>query len=662
MNSPNDIRPQPGPQQDFLSSSADIVIYGGAAYGGKTYGLLMESTRYSHIARYNGVIFRRESPQITAGGGLWDTAGQIYPNMNGVPRQQGLTYNFPSGSYLKFSHMQYESDKLSHQGAQYVFIGFDELTHFTEGQFFYLLTRNRPPAGCNLRPYCRCTCNADADSWVREFINWWIGEDGLPIKERSGKLRYFTRIDDEIIWVDSEWRDEFGNPAKTLTFIPANIHDNPAGMKADPTYISNLQYQDSVTRGRLLSGNWNITYTGGMFNPTWFKVIQEADIPDGIKWVRYWDRACSEVTKENKEPDWTAGAKVGMHSGILYIRDMKHFRESPAKNEEIIRQTAEDDGPDVAIGFEQEPGSAGKDVAYHYQTKVLAGYEAHPDRPTGDKIDRARPWCALTEHGHVRIVKGPWNRAFLAEAGSFPTRKKDQIDAVSGGYKQVVTENKVWPQYRPSLRRPFKIDFNKAEPGYFDVFCTVWRDKATGIYCNWYFWGRESKILRVYAEYINPVPVVDMAVPAILTLCGTSKKNITKIFSNEEVFEGGKDMVRMFRREGLRLAYPKGYDENASIIFARGMFENQQIVVHPDCISTDIEYRSWSVEKGIQQAGFFLCRGLTLVVQELRARGELKEPEPLKPYGKKAQELRTQLKYGVMKPNTKRDENYYLLN
>lgn len=29
-----EIRPQPGPQEDFLLSSADVVFYGGAAGGG----------------------------------------------------------------------------------------------------------------------------------------------------------------------------------------------------------------------------------------------------------------------------------------------------------------------------------------------------------------------------------------------------------------------------------------------------------------------------------------------------------------------------------------------------------------------------------------------------------------------------------------------------
>ena len=80
-------------------------------------------------------------------------------------------------------------------------MAFDELCHFTEGQFFYMLRRNR--SGCGIKPYVRASCNPDASSWVADFIGWWIDQDsGFPIPERSGKLRYFLREDDAIKWAE----------------------------------------------------------------------------------------------------------------------------------------------------------------------------------------------------------------------------------------------------------------------------------------------------------------------------------------------------------------------------------------------------------------------------------------------------------------------------
>jgi len=57
--------PQAGRQWEFLSSSADIVIYGGAAGGGKTYGLLLDPVLSLTVPGFTAVVLRRTSPEIT---------------------------------------------------------------------------------------------------------------------------------------------------------------------------------------------------------------------------------------------------------------------------------------------------------------------------------------------------------------------------------------------------------------------------------------------------------------------------------------------------------------------------------------------------------------------------------------------------------------------
>ena len=65
-----------------------------------------------------------------------------------------------------------------------------------------MLSRNR--STCGVKPYIRGTTNPDADSWVAPFIQWyWDADTGYPIPERSGVIRYFTRLGDEIIWGDT---------------------------------------------------------------------------------------------------------------------------------------------------------------------------------------------------------------------------------------------------------------------------------------------------------------------------------------------------------------------------------------------------------------------------------------------------------------------------
>lgn len=270
------IEPQPGPQVAALESDADILIYGGQAGGGKTWLLVAEPLRRVHNAGYRAVIFRRTYPQIMGQGGLWEEANGLYRPQGGIMREgDKLDATFPSGAVVAFSHLQHEKDKYQYQGHQICHIGFDELTHFTETQFFYLMSRNR--SACGIKPYIRATCNPDAGSWVATFIDWWIGEDGFPIHERSGLLRYFIRDEsDNLHWADTkqELIDQFPdydeNEILSVTFIPASLDDNPALTSKDPSYRGKLRSLPRIERARLMGGNWKIS-EGALIDLAWLK-------------------------------------------------------------------------------------------------------------------------------------------------------------------------------------------------------------------------------------------------------------------------------------------------------------------------------------------------------------------------------------------------------
>jgi hypothetical protein len=161
---------QPGPQTEFLRTSADICIYGGAAGGGKTVGLILEPLRHvTRVANFTAVFFRRTMPQITNPGALWDESLKLYPLVGGIPHLGVREWRWPCGGKIKFGHLQFETTVYDWQGAQIAQICFDELTHFTAHQFFYMVSRNR--STCGVRPYIRATCNPDADSWVADFLD-----------------------------------------------------------------------------------------------------------------------------------------------------------------------------------------------------------------------------------------------------------------------------------------------------------------------------------------------------------------------------------------------------------------------------------------------------------------------------------------------------------
>ena len=123
--------------------------------------------------------------------------GQYRPNTNAKMEKW-----FHVLQRLHFT-LQYENIQTTNWQEQIAMISFDELTHFSKTQFFYMLSRNRTL--CGVKPYIRATCNPDADSWVADFIAWWINQDtGYPIPERSGKIRWMYRLNDEIHWGNSK--------------------------------------------------------------------------------------------------------------------------------------------------------------------------------------------------------------------------------------------------------------------------------------------------------------------------------------------------------------------------------------------------------------------------------------------------------------------------
>lgn len=277
MNQAKTIRPQEGYQMAVLSSPADIVISGGAAGAGKTFTLLLEMLRNKDVPNFGAVIFRRTYPMIKAEGGLWDASHKLYSSVAGAkPTESFMEWDF-GASKLKFAHLQHEKNKFDWQGSEIPLIGFDELTHFSKATFFYMLTRNR--STCGVRPYVRATCNPDPDSWVAEFIEWWIDQEtGCPIPERQGVVRYFMTDNDQYIWgdtadevVDLGWHAlerlvegsgiDPKNFVKSVTFIGGSIFENKELLAVNPEYLGSLNSQPAEVRAQLLDGNWKIKIT-----------------------------------------------------------------------------------------------------------------------------------------------------------------------------------------------------------------------------------------------------------------------------------------------------------------------------------------------------------------------------------------------------------------
>lgn len=429
-----------------------------AEVDGKTWSLLYEPLRHVDNPEYGAVIFRSTMTQITEQGGLWDASMKLYtlyPNTRPI-RSPKPFWKFPSGAKVSFRQISRDDDVYDWQGTEIPCIEFDELTHFSEFQFFYMLSRNR--STCGIKPYVRASTNPDADSWVASFIAWWIDQDtGYAIPERSGKIRYMARINEEIVWGDTpeeviEAADEANydvkitkDDIKSVSFVASNVYDNQVLLKANPGYLSNLKAQSIVERERLLFGNWKIKAAKGLFFPRSALPELLDHVPDDVvRWVRGWDLAATD-TDEGGEPAYTASVLIGKRrDGRYVIADATNHRYKAEKVRALVKQCAITDKAKfkhVRIRMSIDPGQAGKEQSQSY-IKMLAGFSVSMVKESGSKEARAEPFAAQWQAGNVDVVAGPWTETLLAQYESFPESKfRDLVDSGSNAFNELELTN-----------------------------------------------------------------------------------------------------------------------------------------------------------------------------------------------------------------------------
>jgi predicted phage terminase large subunit-like protein len=390
-------------QKVFLRTNSMEALFGGAAGGGKSSALLMAALQYVDTPGYSAILFRRTYADLALPGALMDRFVLWMSNYDDVRwNRNSFIATFPSGARISFGYLNNANDYLRYKGSEFQFIGMDEVTEIRESDYRYLFSRLRRPANgpvSQIPLRMRCASNP-APNWVRQRF---------------------------IVEGKSEGR----------IFVPSKLKDNP-GIDAD-SYRQALQALDPVERRRLEEGDWWSTTLGSLFDRTSFVVIDGHEIPEitsAARVVRYWDLAATEPNQSNPDPDWTVGTLMLFDGGIAYVLDVRKARVRGEKVEQLIAQTAAEDGHGVTIRMEQEPGSSGKALVDQYARYVVPGYDFGAIRPTGDKVTRARPFAAAAANGNVRLVRAPWLSDWLDEFSSFPesANHDDQVDSAVGAF------------------------------------------------------------------------------------------------------------------------------------------------------------------------------------------------------------------------------------
>lgn len=269
--------PNPGPQYDAYFSEADELFFGGGAGGGKTDLIIGVSFKHAHSR-----MFRRHFKDFDGVGGLIPRMAEILGTRAGYHQQQHI-WRLGKGREVEFAAFSNAQEAEAYQGRPADLYCYDEITHFEETLFRFLMTWNRS-AKPGQRKRVICTGNPPVTAEGRWVIKYWAPwlDPMYPNPAKPGELRWVTTIAGEDVWLDGpepiEVDGEMVQP-RSRTFIPATVDDNP-DLAESGEYAAQLAALPEPYRSAFKLGNFH----AGLQDDDWQVIPSEWVLKAQERW------------------------------------------------------------------------------------------------------------------------------------------------------------------------------------------------------------------------------------------------------------------------------------------------------------------------------------------------------------------------------------------
>jgi len=427
-------------QRVFINDNGSVpLLYGGAAGGGKSDALLMDVGQHTDNPKFRALLLRRNYPQLAQSGGLLDRAREWWLGKAIWSEKLGR-FTFPSGATVAFGHVNHEKDKHNYQGGEYTYIGFDELTQFSETMFTYIaFSRKRgtkeTTATLPLKVRAASNPGGEGHAWVK---SWFISKDAESDLRRG---KYGDR-----------YEHTSAVNGKPTAFIPSRLEDNHALDQVE--YRESLEHLDPVTRAQLMAGDWGAAEEK-VIKSEWFTYYEPRTthygLGAGVKGVDVAD--CSRIVvvdcaatseevarqKRGKTPSHSVITTCDCYRGRMFVRNVdRGFWDFPTLQEKTT-EAIHRDRP-IWCGVEDE--KTGRALI---QLLARQGFAMRPLSPEGKgKLERASTLLNMMASGNVLFPhKAPWLDDLRDECSVWAgdSDGADQIDTLAYAAREMARCN-----------------------------------------------------------------------------------------------------------------------------------------------------------------------------------------------------------------------------